>query len=41
MAAPDPHIDCAFTFEGGATHFKTSYSDTDGWVIFDVYQLAD
>ncbi len=38
---PDPHIDCAYTFPGGATHFKTNYSDTDGWVIFEVHQTAD
>lgn len=38
---PDPHIDCAYTFPGGATHFKTSYSETSGWVIFEVYQTAD
>lgn len=38
---PDPHIDCAYTFPGGATHFKTSYSETAGWVIFEVYQTAD
>jgi hypothetical protein len=38
---PDPHIDCAYTFAGGATHFKTSYSETAGWVIFEVYQTAD
>lgn len=38
---PDPHIDCAYTFPGGATHFKTNYSETDGWVIFEVYQTTD
>lgn len=38
---PDPHFDCAYTFPGGATHFKTSYSETDGWVIFEVLQTAD
>lgn len=38
---PDPHTDCAFTFTGGATHFRTNYSDTDGWVVFDVYQTTD
>ncbi len=38
---PDPHLDCAFTFTGGATHFRTNYSDIDGWVVFDVYQIAD
>jgi hypothetical protein len=38
---PDPHTDCAFTFTGGATHFRTNYSDTDGWVVFEVFQTAD
>jgi hypothetical protein len=38
---PDPHVDCAFTFAGGATHFRTSYSATDGWIVFDVYQTTD
>lgn len=37
----DPHLDCAYTFTGGATHLKTSYSDTDGWLIFEVYQTTD
>lgn len=37
----DPYIDCAYTFTGGATHFKTSYSDTDGWMTFEVYQTTD
>ena len=38
---PDPHGDCAFTYEGGSTHFKQRYSDTSGWEIFEVYQVAD
>lgn len=37
----DPYLDCAYTFSGGATHFKTSYSDTDGWIVFEVYQTTD
>ncbi len=37
----DPYLDCAYTFTGGATHLKTSYSDTDGWVIFEVHQTTD
>jgi hypothetical protein len=41
QADPDPYMDCAFTFSGGATHAKASYSDTDGWVVFDVYQTTD
>lgn len=38
---PDPHIDCAFTFTGGATHFAMNYSETAGWTVFDVTQTAD
>lgn len=41
LTDPDPHLDCAFTFTGGATHVRTNFSDTDGWVVFDVYQTAD
>ncbi|MEX2294542.1 MAG: hypothetical protein WD691_12195 [Acidimicrobiales bacterium] len=37
----DEHIDCAFTFDGGATHFRTSYTDDDEWIVFDVYQTVD
>ena len=36
----DPYLDCAYTFTGGATHFRTSYNDTDGWVISEVYQTT-
>jgi hypothetical protein len=38
---PDPHTDCAFTYEGGATHYLMSFSDTDGWKVYDVTQVAD
>lgn len=38
---PDPHFNCAYTFPGGATHFRTSYNDVDGWVIYDVFQTTD
>lgn len=38
---PDPHLDCAYTFTGGATHIRIRYSETDGWVAYDVYQTAD
>ena len=33
--------DCAFTYEGGATHFTIVYSATDGWSITEVFQVAD
>ncbi len=38
---PDPHADCAFTYEGGSTHYLMSFSPTDGWQVFDVTQTAD
>jgi hypothetical protein len=38
---PDPHLDCAYSFTGGATHFRMSFSDTDGWVVYDVEQTTD
>lgn len=38
---PDPHTDCAFSYEGGATHYLMSFSDTDGWKVYDITQLAD
>lgn len=38
---PDPHLDCAYTFTGGATHLRIRYSETDGWVAYEVYQTAD
>jgi hypothetical protein len=38
---PDPHADCAFTYEGGATHYLMNFSPTDGWKVFDVTQVAD
>lgn len=38
---PDPHTDCAFTFEGGATHYLMNFSPTDGWTVFDITQFAD
>lgn len=38
---PDPHLSCAYTFPGGATHFRTSYNDIDGWLIFEVFQTTD
>lgn len=38
---PDPHVSCAYTFPGGATHFRTSHNDVDGWVIYEVFQTTD
>lgn len=38
---PDPATDCAFTYEGGSTHYLMNFSDTDGWMVFDVFQVAD
>ena len=38
---PDPHADCAFTYEGGSTHYLMNYSPTDGWRVFDIEQFAD
>jgi cytoskeletal protein RodZ len=40
-ALPDPHADCAFTYEGGATHYLMTYSATDGWKVVDITQVAD
>lgn len=38
---PDPHTQCSYTYEGGATNFQMSYSETDGWTVYDVSQVAD
>jgi hypothetical protein len=38
---PDPHTDCAFSYEGGATHYLANFSDTEGWKVYDVTQVAD
>ncbi len=37
----DPFIECAYTHDGGATYFRTSYSDAEGWQVFEVYGVAD
>lgn len=37
----DPHVDCAFTYPGGSTHLRMNFSPTDGWTVFEVYQVAD
>lgn len=38
---PDPHTQCSFTFEGGSTSFRMNYSETEGWTVYDVFQVAD
>lgn len=38
---PDPHVDCAFTYEGGSTHYLMTFSPTDGWQVYDITQKAD
>jgi hypothetical protein len=38
---PDPHMDCAWTYPGGSTHYLMNLSPTDGWQVFDVEQIAD
>jgi hypothetical protein len=40
-ADPEPFTDCAFTYEGGATHYRMVYSPTDGWQVQDISQVAD
>lgn len=37
----DPHMDCAFVFEGGATHYLMQFSPLEGWKVFDITQFAD
>lgn len=41
QADPEPHVDCAFTYEGGATHYLMRFSPTDGWQVYDIEQVAD
>ncbi len=38
---PDPHTLCGYRFEGGSTSFRMSYSDTEGWTVYEVFQVAD
>lgn len=38
---PDPDTLCGFTFEGGVTHFRLNYSETEGWTVYEVFQVAD
>ena len=39
--APDPTTLGAFTYEGGATEYRMNYSETEGWTVFEVFQIAD
>lgn len=41
VAEPDPHADCAFTYEGGSAHFNLVYGAINGWSIYEVYFVAD
>jgi hypothetical protein len=34
-----PHVDCAFSYEGGATHLLGKFDE--GWRFYDVQQVAD
>lgn len=36
-----PIFDCAFTYEGGSTHFVMQLSPAGGWQVTEVYQVAD
>ncbi|NLD78485.1 MAG: hypothetical protein GX643_17675 [Acidimicrobiales bacterium] len=36
-----PNSDCAFTYEGGSTHYVMRFSPTDGWQVSEIYQVAD
>lgn len=38
---PDPHTLCGYRFEGGSTSFRMDYSDTEGWTVYEVFQVAD
>jgi hypothetical protein len=38
---PNDQADCAFTYDGGATHYQMSYSALDGWKVVDITQVAD
>jgi hypothetical protein len=41
VADPEPQTLCSYAFEGGSTTFRMSYSDADGWTVFEVFQTAD
>lgn len=38
---PEPVMDCAFTYPGGATHYVMRFVPTGGWEVVEVYQVAD
>ena len=38
---PDPHTLCSYRFEGGSTGFRMNYSETEGWTVYEVFQVAD
>jgi hypothetical protein len=38
---PDPHTLCSYRFDGGSTSFRMSYSETEGWTVYEVFQAAD
>ncbi|MEQ1788776.1 MAG: hypothetical protein ABL966_17130 [Acidimicrobiales bacterium] len=38
---PEPHTQCAYRFEGGSTSFRMNYSETEGWTVYEVFQIAD
>jgi hypothetical protein len=38
---PGHDADCAFTYEGGSTHYLMDFTDPDGWKVVEVEQIAD
>lgn len=38
---PEPQIECAWSYEGGAAFFEMSYSPIDGWRVEQVDFVAD
>jgi hypothetical protein len=38
---PDPHFDCAYSYEGGATIMQVADSDAFGWFVTKVTFIAD
>jgi hypothetical protein len=41
QALPDPHTDCQFHYDGGATDYLMTFSNTKGWQVYDITQVAD
>ena len=41
QASPAPHTLCSYRFEGGSTGFRMDYSETEGWTVYEVFQVAD